>query len=170
MEMEYWDIYDKNKHRTGRKMMHNDWHMAPGDYHLTVLGAVVRPDGRYLITKRRDDKEWAPGAWEIPGGGVTAGEDSADAIVREIREETGIDVSGAGGGLVFTYERVNPEEQNNYFVDVYKFVKDFDESDVAIQESEVAGFRLADAEEIRKLGERKMFLHYDSIRQIFEQD
>ncbi|MDY2670997.1 MAG: NUDIX hydrolase [Anaerovoracaceae bacterium] len=166
-KMEYWDIYDKNKQKTGRKMKRNDWHMAPGDYHLTVLGAVQRPDGSYLITKRREDKEWAPGSWEIPGGGVTAGEESAEAVAREIREETGIDVSDAEGGLVFTYERVNPEEQNNYFVDVYRFVLDFDESDVRVQDSEVAGFKFADAEEIKKLGEEGKFLHYSSIKQIF---
>ena len=168
IKMEYWDIYDSEKQRTGRKMARNDWHMVPGEYHLTVLGAVMRPDGKYLITKRRDDKEWAPGSWEIPGGGATAGEESADAVVREIREETGIDVSDAAGGFVFTYKRTNPEEQNNYFVDVYKFVKDFDESDVRVQESEVAGYRLADADEIRDLGRQGIFRHYSSIKDIFD--
>ncbi|MFR6495309.1 MAG: NUDIX domain-containing protein [Ruminococcus sp.] len=31
----------------------------------------------YLITRRKLDKEWAPGWWEVPGGGVRAGEDGA---------------------------------------------------------------------------------------------
>ena len=38
--MEYWDIYDVDKQVTGRKMKRNDWHMHPGDYHLTVLALV----------------------------------------------------------------------------------------------------------------------------------
>ena len=66
----------------------------------------------------------------MPGGGVRAGEDSKDAVIREIKEETGIDVTNAEGGYAFSYKRVNPEEKNNYFVDIYKFVLEFDESDV----------------------------------------
>ena len=43
--MEYWDIYDSNKQVTGRKMVRNDWHMKPGDYHLTVLALIRGPQG-----------------------------------------------------------------------------------------------------------------------------
>ena len=49
--MEYWDIYDEKKQKTGRTMKRNDWNMKPDEYHLTVLGVLKRPDGRYLITK-----------------------------------------------------------------------------------------------------------------------
>ena len=118
--MEQWDIYDENKQKTGRTMNRNDWHMKPDEFHLTVLGVLQRPDGKYLITRRNLDKEWAAGWWEVPGGGVRAGEDGADAVKREILEETGIDVTGAKGGYAFSYKRVNPEEQNNYFVDIYR--------------------------------------------------
>ena len=60
--MELWDIYDENKERTGATMKHNDWNMKPGEFHLTVLGVLMRPDGKYLITRRRMDKEWAAGS------------------------------------------------------------------------------------------------------------
>ena len=50
--MEYWDIYDENKQPTGRTMKRNDWCLKDGEYHLTVLGVVARPDGTFLITKR----------------------------------------------------------------------------------------------------------------------
>lgn len=166
--MELWDIYDENKQKTGRTMERNRWEMQPDEFHLTVLGAVQRPDGGYLITRRNADKEWAPGCWEIPGGGVCAGEASAEAVAREIAEETGLDVSRAEGGLVFTYKRVNPEEKNNYFVDVYKFTLDFDLADVKIQARESDGFKIASAEEIKALAEKNLFLHYNSIKQIFE--
>lgn len=72
--MEYWDIYDREKHVTGRRMIRNDWHMKPGDYHLTVLALIRDRAGRILITQRKADKEWAPLKWEIPGGGVRTGE------------------------------------------------------------------------------------------------
>lgn len=166
--MELWDIYDENKQKTGRTMERNDWHMKPGDFHLTVLGVLKRPDGKFLITRRREDKEWAPGHWEVPGGGVRAGESSLDAAIREVKEETGIDVSAADGGYAFTYKRVNPEERNNYFVDIYRFVLDFDEIDVNVQEKEVAGFALADIDEIKAIAAEGKFLHYDSIKKVFE--
>ena len=107
--MELWDIYNEKKEKTGRTMKRNDWNMKPDEFHLTVLGVLQRPDGKFLITKRRMDKEWAAGWWEVPGGGVRAGEESKEAAMREVKEETGIDVSNAGGGYVFTYQRINPE-------------------------------------------------------------
>ena len=166
--MELWDIYDEKKEKTGRTMKRNDWNMRPDEFHLTVLGVLQRPDGRYLITRRRMDKEWAAGWWEVPGGGVRAGESSEDAVIREIQEETGIDVPNAGGGYAFTYKRVNPEEKNNYFVDVYKFILDFQEEDVRTQEEEVSGHAIASLEEIKEYADQGVFLHYDSIRQVFE--
>lgn len=165
--MEYWDIYDAGKKRTGRTMKRNDWCLKDGEYHLSVLGVVARPDGRYLITKRVMTKAWAPGWWEVSGGAAQAGEDSRDAVLREVREETGLDVSGAEGGYVFTYHRENPGEGDNYFVDVYRFVLDFDEKDLKLQREETDGYRLATAEEIKALAEQGIFLHYDSIKRVF---
>ena len=50
--MEFWDIYDKDKKPTGRTMKKNDWILKDGEYHLSVLGVIHRPDGRFLITQR----------------------------------------------------------------------------------------------------------------------
>ena len=77
--MEFWDIYDINKRPTGRTMKRNDWCLKDGEYHLTVLGVVARPDGTFLITKRVMTKAWAPGWWEVSGGAAQAGESSYDA-------------------------------------------------------------------------------------------
>ena len=166
--MELWDIYNENKEKTGRTMKRNDWNMKPDDFHLTVLGVIKRPDGTYLIPRRKLDKEWAAGWWEVPGGGVVAGESSADAVKREILEETGIDVTGADGGYAFSYKRVNPEEKNNYFVDVYKFTMDIDTSDVKLQEAETSGFSFATLSEISDYAKQGIFLHYDSIKAVFD--
>ena len=91
--MEFWDIYDINKKPTGRTMKRNDWCLKDGEYHLTVLGVVARPDGTFLITKRVLTKAWAPGWWEVSGGAAQAGESSYDAVLREVKEETGVSAS-----------------------------------------------------------------------------
>lgn len=166
--MEYWDIYDKDKMRTGRTMKRNDWQLQEGEYHLTVLGVIARPDGRFLITKRVETKAWAPGCWEVPGGAAMAGEDSLTAVKREVREETGLDVTGWEGGYLFTYRRENPGEGDNYFVDVYRFVADFSMEEVRLQEAETAGSMLAEREAITALAAEGKFLHYDSIKKAFD--
>jgi 8-oxo-dGTP pyrophosphatase MutT (NUDIX family) len=167
--MEYWDIYDSNKQKTGRQMKRNDRILKDGEYHLSVLGVIHRPDGRFLITQRVMTKAWAPGWWEVSGGGVQAGEESFAAVCREVKEETGLDVSGCEGRLALTYHRENPGKGDNYFVDVYRFELDFTESDVKIQKEEALGFRIATLDEIKELAAEGIFLHYDSIRQVFEE-
>lgn len=165
--MELWDIYDENKQRTGKTMKRNDWHMQPGEFHLTVLGVIQHTDGRFLITKRVMTKAWAPGWWEVSGGAAQAGEASEDAVKREILEETGLDVSGFEGGYLFSYKRVNPDEGDNYFVDIYRFRGDFTEDDLHLQEAETDGYMLATLDEIKEFAKQGIFLHYDSMKEAF---
>ena len=96
--MELWDIYDENGNVTGRTMERNDWNLKEGEYHLTVLAVIARTDGKFLITKRVMTKSWAPGWWEVSGGAALAGENSKQAVLREVKEETGLDVSKWQGG------------------------------------------------------------------------
>ena len=166
--MEYWDIYDANKNVTGRTMKRNDWILKDGEYHLTVLGVIKRSDGRFLITKRVMTKAWAAGWWEVSGGAAQAGETSKKAVIREVGEETGLDVSNAEGGYVFTYKRENPGGGDNYFVDVYRFEMDFAESDLKLQQEETDGYKLATKQEIEEIAKQGIFLHYDSIKRVFE--
>jgi mutator protein MutT len=164
--MELWDIYDINKNRTGRTMVRNDWTMKEGDYYLSVLGVIHRPDGRFLITRRAMDKAWAPGWWEIPGGGVKAGETSFEAVCREVLEETGVDVSKAEGGYRFCYHRENKGQ--NYIVDIYRFEMNITDKDVRLQTDEDIDGKFATPDEIKAIAEEGKFLHYSSIKAIFE--
>jgi len=168
-EEEYWDIYDSHKQVTGRLMKRNDWILRDGEYHLSVLGVIRREDGHFLITRRVLSKHWAPGWWEVPGGGARAGETSYEAVVREVREETGLDVSGCSDREpVLTYHRENPGEGDNYFVDVYRFVLPFEAEDIRLQTSESLEFEIADLDRIRQLDQEGIFLHYQSIRSVLE--
>ncbi len=166
--MELWDIYDKDKKPTGRIMKRNDWCLKEGEYHLSVLGVIQRPDGKYLITKRAADKAWAPGWWEVSGGAAIAGETSEEAVKREILEETGLDVTNAEGGFLFSYHRENPGEGDNYFVDVYKYHMDFTEEDIKLQTEETNAFQIADAAQLSEYDKQGIFLHYQSIKQALQ--
>ena len=166
--MEFWDIYDKDKKPTVRTMKRNDWCLKDGEYHLTVIGVVARPDGTFLITKRVMTKAWAPGCWEVSGGAAQAGEESYEAVLREVKEETGLDVRNAEGGYLFTYKRENPGEGDNYFVDVYRFVMDIDDKDLKLQTEETDGYMFATLEQIKGFAAEDKFLHYESIKKVFE--
>lgn len=59
---------------------------------LVVAVALIDPDGRVLIAKRPEGKQLA-GLWEFPGGKVEPGERPEAALIRELREELGVEVS-----------------------------------------------------------------------------
>jgi ADP-ribose pyrophosphatase YjhB (NUDIX family) len=55
-----------------------------------VGGLAYDGEGRLLVVRRANDP--GRGLWSLPGGRVEPGEDDAAALVREMREETGLDV------------------------------------------------------------------------------
>jgi len=59
---------------------------------LVVAGLIIGADGRVLITQRRADQA-LPLQWELPGGKVEPGEAPVAALVRELREEIGVEVA-----------------------------------------------------------------------------
>jgi 8-oxo-dGTP diphosphatase len=58
---------------------------------LVVACALVDEDRRVLIAQRPDGKALA-GLWEFPGGKLDPGERPEEALIRELKEELGIDV------------------------------------------------------------------------------
>jgi mutator protein MutT len=71
---------------TANRIM-SDPRMYPDRPFLAVSAAIIR-DGRVLIARR--NKGASTGAFTLPGGVVEAGETLHEAVVREVREETGI--------------------------------------------------------------------------------
>jgi 8-oxo-dGTP diphosphatase len=69
------------------------------------VGAVVIDDDRLLLIRRGHGP--AAGEWSVPGGRVEWGETLAEAVVRELQEETGI--AGVCGELVGWVERLGEE-------------------------------------------------------------
>lgn len=60
-------------------------------YGLTVRGVIKNTNDEILIVKRHPKSKTDPDMWELPGGKVEKGEHFADALMREIKEETSLD-------------------------------------------------------------------------------
>ena len=75
--------------------------MAPPQMHPSAhkpfvlsVKALLRDQGdRYLLLRRNADTNVDPGLWDLPGGKVEPGEGFEAALLREVREETGIAVA-----------------------------------------------------------------------------
>ena len=84
--------------------------MPEGPVEVPCVGAVVHDDrGRLLLVRRGNPP--SRGLWSVPGGRVEPGETEEDAVVREVAEETGLEVTAGaligrvripGDGVVFT--------------------------------------------------------------------
>ncbi|KAG1647452.1 CTP pyrophosphohydrolase [Nymphon striatum] len=61
------------------------------EHHDVVAAALVRGD-TVLLCHRHPNRRWYPNVWDVPGGHVDPGESPLDALVRELREELGIEI------------------------------------------------------------------------------
>lgn len=83
------------------------------------VGGVVVHDGRVLLIRR--GKEPMRGRWVVPGGTVELGETLQEAVVREVREETGVEVRPLDVMLVFDrIERRDGDVQYHYVIVDYR--------------------------------------------------
>jgi 8-oxo-dGTP diphosphatase len=82
---------------------------------VEVAAAVLeQPDGSFLLAQRPPDKIWA-GYWEFPGGKVEIDESAYHALVRELREELGIEVKVAYPWITRVFAYPHATVRLNFF-------------------------------------------------------
>ena len=87
-----------------------------------VVGCLFWAEGKILLLKRATEKSY-PGRWGLPGGKINEGESRLDAIIREVKEETGINLSSGRFQTHQTYYVVNPKESFVYTMYISRFEK-----------------------------------------------
>lgn len=75
-----------------------------------VLGGVVIKDGKVLILQRHKNEDVYPNMWELPSGKRDPLEPSENSLMREVREETGLDIKIMMPFSVFDYQIEKPDE------------------------------------------------------------
>ena len=141
--MELNDIYDINRCLTGRTHVRGTpW--KKGEYGLVVCVWVYDGKGKVLLTRRAPEKSGA-GSWENSGGAAQAGESSLEAIVRELREETGIEAKPEEFELLCT----NRDKICHY--DFYCLHRELPIEEVRLQPGETDDVKWATFEQVHQM-------------------
>lgn len=157
--MELWDLYDSNKNLTSKKIARGE-PIPPGYYHIVVQVFIKNDQDRWLITKR-DPKKKHPLLWEPTAGAVLSLETSAQAALREVKEETGIALDPRRGRLFRTFRY--DQWEIPAFLDVYVFHDHTPIEKVVLQKGETIEAKWASAEEIHQMMENGQFIHNNQM-------
>lgn len=113
---------------------------------VVAVGAILVDDDRLLMVRRGHGP--AAGTWAVPGGRVEAGETLAEAVVRELYEETGIE--GVCGRLVGVEELLPEDGSTEHFV-ILDFEVSILESAEPVAADDAAEARWVDLGDIAEL-------------------
>lgn len=149
---ELWDIYDKNKNKTGKLAERGVYEFKDGEYHLVVVALIINSKKEILITKRSATKKAEPLKWELTGGGVQAGETSLQGILRETSEEIGMRFMPEDAiFLKETRKDKNPAD----FKDLWLFKNDSPIENIKFEDGEVSDAQWVTIEQFLQMKENK---------------
>lgn len=118
-----------------------------------TVQAWIERDGRYLALRRGGEP--LKGRWNMPGGFVEAGESGPEAIVREVGEETALDVDPIEVIGIFSSSYGDGDDATSIFDVAYRCALIGGELEVSDESQEAGWFSLEDFPEPAFEGERK---------------
>lgn len=130
--MELWDIYDENRKKTGKVAQRGVTKLEFGkEFHIVVAGVILNSKNEILITQRAPHKNLGL-QWELNGGSIISGETSLEGILRELKEELGLEFSKKEA--IFLKE-IRARKFPN-FKDLWLFRKDINIEDITFLDKE----------------------------------
>ena len=138
---EIWDIYDRNKNKTGR-FHKRGLPLNKDDYHIIIHAWVVNSNDEVIITKRHESKRICPNMWECTKGSILAGESSVEGAVRELEEEIGLSFKKEEAVFLTSFVL----EESNTILDSFMFRRDVKIEDLVLQENEVSDVLIVNRE------------------------
>ena len=135
--MEYFDVLDRDRilqnysKKRGTKLLMNEYNQGAEIY--------IVFNNKILVTQRSKTKSH-PNMWEVPGGCSIKGETTRQTIVREIKEEIGLNLDENHLKLL------NTSIYKNMFIDIFLY-----NDKIELDEEEVNDFRLVSKDEINTL-------------------
>ncbi len=147
---EYFDVLNKYGEFTGEIATREECH-EKGLWHRAIYGFIFNKNGDVLLQKRSKNKKLWPDLWDITAGGhVLAGEFGSQALIREIKEELGIEVAENEVKYLVGSTSINIKDNiiNNHYNECYIIAKEIDISNIKLQEDEVSEIKWFSKQEI----------------------
>lgn len=147
---EFFDVLTEKGQYTGNIETREQCHKQ-GLWHKAVVVFIINSKKQVLLQRRSPNKKMWPNMWDITAGGhVLAGEFGFQAIIREAKEELGLDLNKNDmtfiGSSIST--NIKGDITNNHFNEYYIARKDIDETELKLQEEEVSEVKWIDKDEI----------------------
>lgn len=116
-----------------------------------ALGLLINDQGQFLITLRNDPKaKWAHLKWEIPGGGIEKGETPEQAVIRELKEEVGVEASLLNYPSVIT-KMIRPVKNGELLFIFSTFLCKIKSGDIKLDRREAIDYRWVTLSELKTL-------------------
>lgn len=152
--MEKWDLYDKNRLKTGKVLKRGNT-LNPDEFRLVVHVCIINSNNQMLIQQRQPFKKGWSNMWDLTASGsVQAGETSNLGAERELFEEIGYKANLNNARPIFT---INFE---GGFDDYYVLKTDLKSEELTLQETEVKRVKWADKAKIISLIKSEKFIPY----------
>ena len=144
---EFWDIYDKNKNKTGRTVERDNYQFKEGEYHIVVTGIIMNSKNEILITKRAAHKKFGL-MWECNGGSILAGETSLQGVIKELKEKLGLEFTPEEA--IFLKE-IRSDKLPPDFKDLWLFRKDIELKSITFLDKESIDAKWVTIEEFMEM-------------------
>jgi mutator protein MutT len=113
---------------------------------VLCVSAFIVNEGKALMVKRSDTEMSYPGLYELPGGHLEYGESFEHALIREVKEETGLDIQPGSPYFAFTYEDMKKQVHTG---EVHFFATVISENKVTLNPEEHSEYRWISAQEVK---------------------
>lgn len=147
---EKFDVLNELGEFTGEVATRDECH-EKGLWHRAVYAFIIDKDSNILLQKRSSNKKLWPNKWDVTiGGHVNAGEFGRQAIIRECKEELGIDITDDEIKYIICTTSVYNKNNyiNNHYDECYLITKDINIKDLNLQKEEVSDIKYFTKDEI----------------------
>lgn len=152
------DVFTRDGKYIGVKSREECHMQNPGFYHKPAWTWIYNSKGEILIQKRAKYKKVFPNLWDMPcAGHVDAGETIIQGVIREAKEEIGIDILEKDCKFMFEYIEDDCWEIGQvYFIKLDKEIEE-----LILQEKEVEEVKWVNFEEFKKIIHSNQWVPYD---------
>lgn len=149
---EKFDVLNELGEFTGEVATRDECHKK-GLWHRAVYAFIIDNKGNILLQKRSKNKKLWPNMWDVTvGGHVDSGEFGRQALIREVKEELGIELDDSDIKYLVGSTSINKKGEiiNKHYNECYLITKDISISEIKIQKEEVSEVKYFSKDELLK--------------------